>query len=291
MTKEKGQGLLKEASMTTTMTELSNNTRTKNSRAEKSVEVKRKTKPVRINSECVYLHMHREHDYFGSSCCTFFLILWFQISNIAALHGWVQTTFFILFHLIIVMPIKLLLRPPFIPEQCMHTIKLELWQPFPGYAHKQYWAFARKLWYSSKAEGVFTDGLRVWEGFCFSEEEYLEIREHVSTRISYFFEPSGPVKVANEEKKEVQKFENTGLWVARMALGCRCLPLMMFAEAKVISKSAFLIRYRWWHLHLLQGWAKVEVKREGEQVANERGIMFIMHVNVMPSSRLGKSRS
>jgi len=249
------------------------------------------TKHIRIDFECKYLLnalYHEEHNFFGNGVCSYYRILWNEISEISKLHGWFLTVFFILLHLVIIMPIKLLLNPPCIPRRWMRELKLEIiLPPFPGYTEKQRWCFARKLWFNHKAEHAFDekDGVKLWEGFCYSEKEYLQIRERVWSRMSYFVERTSSLKAAlyhGLKETDLRVVEDSGLWVSYMALGYRCLRLMTIGEAKSIPGSGFLIRYNWWHFHIFNGWARVHAKVEGEGDSEEKGVMVVMHLYVSP---------
>jgi hypothetical protein len=253
------------------------------------------TKRLRVNFECLYLlnpQYHEEHNYFGSSFFRYYKMFWNEISEVAELHGWFQTILFILLHLVIITPIKILFNPPFIPRKWMSELKVEMQLPaFPGYTEKQRWCFARKLWFNHKADHVFDerDGIKVWEGFCFSEKEYFQIREHVWTRISYFVERSGYLKAAIShglKETDLKLVEDSGLWVSYMALGYRYLRLMNFADAKSIPEGGFLIRFKWWHFHIFNGWARVFAKVEGEKSADEKGNLVVMHLYMLPCFHL-----
>lgn len=258
-------------------------------------------KPIRVDYECLYLTnplYHEEHNFFGSSICSYYSMIWNEISEIAGLHGWLRTIYFLLLHLIIIMPIKILLNPPFIPRKWKHEFKVEIQlPPFPGYTDTQRWCFARKLWFNHKGEQIFDerDGVKVWEGFCFSENEYSQIREYVWSRISYFVERTGFLKAALShglKETDLTVAEDTGLWVSHMAIGNRCLRLMTFADAKSIPGRCFLIRYKWWQCHVFNGWARVhatvpktEVPKSPEEkvvITEEKGIMVVMHLYVLP---------
>jgi len=249
------------------------------------------TKPIRVDYECLYLLdpvYHEEHNFFGRSICSYYTTLWKEISEIAELHGWFQTVCFLLLHLIIIMPIKLLLNPPFIPRKWMHELKVEIQlPPFPGYTDKQRWCFAKNLWFNHKGEQVFDerDGIKVWEGFCFSEKEYLQIRSYVWSRISYFVKRTSYMKAAIShglKETDLKVVEDSGLWVAHMALGHRYLRLMTFTDARSIPGRCFLIRFNWWQCHLFNGWARVHAKVPRGRSNEEKGILVVMHLFILP---------
>jgi len=284
MVKKRGEGLLKTSSLDIEELPYSgqNIVRSKTPPA---------AKHIRTDFDCKYMLnalYHEEHNFFGKGVCSYYRVLWKELSEVAKLHGWLLTMLFILLHLVIIMPIKILLHPPFIPRRCMRELKLEIQlPPFPGYTEKQRWCFAHKLWFNHKAEHVFDekDGVKIWEGFCYSEKEYLQIRERVWTRTSYFVERTGFLKAAiyhGLEETDLRGVEDSGLWVSYLALGCRYLRLMTFGEAKSIPGSGYLIRYKWWHFHIFNGWARVHAEVEGAGDSEEKGVMVVMYLYVSP---------